>query len=76
MNHAGVDTVITSCPACNLMWSPGYAVWAKKLGIPFNITSKHYSEVLAEKIEPGEFTFPENGNTKPLSGSPGTTPVT
>lgn len=66
MNHAGVDTVITSCPACNLMWRQVYSVWAKKLGIPFNITSKHYSEVVAEKIERGEFTFPENGNTKPV----------
>ncbi|MGD0659349.1 MAG: FAD-binding and (Fe-S)-binding domain-containing protein [Syntrophorhabdales bacterium] len=66
MNHAGVDTVITSCPACNLMWSQVYSVWAKKLGIPFNITSKHYSEVMADKIKRGEFSFPENGNTKPV----------
>jgi len=62
MNHAGVDTVITSCPACNMMWRQVYSVWAKKIGIDFNITSKHYSEVVAEKIESGEFKFPTNGN--------------
>jgi Fe-S oxidoreductase/FAD/FMN-containing dehydrogenase len=62
MNHAGVKTVITSCPACNLMWRTVYASWAKKLNIPFAITSKHYSEVVAEKIASGEFKFPTNGN--------------
>ena len=66
MNHAGVKTVITSCPACNLMWRQVYAVWARKLGVEFNITSKHYSEVVAEKIESGEFKFPENGTKPPL----------
>ncbi len=68
MNHAGVKTVITSCPACNLMWRQVYAVWARKLGVEFNITSKHYSEVVAEKIESGEFKFPENGTKPPDQG--------
>jgi len=66
MNHAGVKTVITSCPACNLMWRQVYAVWARKLGVEFNITSKHYSEVVAEKIESGQFKFPENGTKPPV----------
>jgi Fe-S oxidoreductase len=64
MQEAGVGTVITSCPACNLMWRQAYPVWAKKLGIDFGITSKHYSEVVAEKIERGEFTFPEKVGKK------------
>jgi Fe-S oxidoreductase/FAD/FMN-containing dehydrogenase len=58
MQDAGVDTVITSCPACDMMWRQTYPRWAKKLGIDFNITAKHYSEVLAEKIKSGEFKFP------------------
>lgn len=66
MKAAGVDTVITSCPACNLMWRQVYPVWAKKLGIEFGITAKHYSEVVAERIERGEFSFPKDGNAKPV----------
>lgn len=54
----GADTVISSCPACDMMWRHVYPAWAKKLGIPYNITAKHYSEIVAEKIEHGEFAFP------------------
>ena len=57
---AGADTVITSCPACHMMWLHTYPEWAKKLGIEYNIKTKHYSEVIAEKIKSGEFKFPEN----------------
>ena len=60
VKEAGVDTVITSCPACDMMWRHAYPTWAKKLGIEYGITAKHYSEVLAEKIQSGEFSFPEN----------------
>jgi len=55
---AGADTVITSCPACHMMWRHTYPVWAKKLGIEYNIQTKHYSEVIAEKIKSGQFKFP------------------
>lgn len=54
----GADTVITSCPACNMMWRHVYPEWAKKLGIPYTITAKHYSEVVAEQLQTGEFAFP------------------
>jgi len=57
---AGADTVITSCPACHMMWRHTYPEWAKKLGIEYNIVTKHYSEVIAEKIKSGQFKFPEN----------------
>jgi Fe-S oxidoreductase/FAD/FMN-containing dehydrogenase len=55
----GADTVISSCPACDMMWRHVYPVWAKKLGMTYDITAKHYSEIVAEKIESGEFKFPE-----------------
>ena len=42
---AGADTVIASCPACDMMWRHTYPEWAKKLGIDFDIQAKHYSEV-------------------------------
>ena len=54
---AGADTVIASCPACDMMWRHTYPEWAKKLGIDFDIQAKHYSEVIAEKIKDGEFEF-------------------
>jgi Fe-S oxidoreductase/FAD/FMN-containing dehydrogenase len=59
MKDAGVDTVVTSCPACDMMWRQVYPRWAEKLGIDFGITAKHYSELVAEKIKSGEFTFPK-----------------
>jgi Fe-S oxidoreductase len=61
VQSAGADTVISSCPACDMMWRHIYPEWAEKLGLEYNITAKHYSEVVAEKIRSGEFAFPENG---------------
>ncbi len=58
MKETKVDTVIASCPACNLMWRQVYPAWAKKLGLEYGVTARHYSEVLAEKIKAGEFLFP------------------
>ncbi len=55
---AGADTVITSCPACDMMWRHVYPQWAEKLGLEYGITCRHYSEVAAEKIAAGEFEFP------------------
>jgi Fe-S oxidoreductase/FAD/FMN-containing dehydrogenase len=57
---AGADTVISSCPACDMMWRQVYPVWAEKLGIEYGITARHYSEVISEKLASGEFRFPEN----------------
>jgi Fe-S oxidoreductase/FAD/FMN-containing dehydrogenase len=61
VKEAGADTVITSCPACDMMWRHYYPVWAKKLRIEYNIKARHYSEILAEKIKRGEFKFPDDG---------------
>jgi Fe-S oxidoreductase/FAD/FMN-containing dehydrogenase len=54
---SGADTVISSCPACNMMWRHVYPQWAKQMGIDYNIKALHYSEVLAQKIAAGEFKF-------------------
>jgi len=64
VNKAGADTVISSCPACDMMWRHAYPKWAKKLGLEFNITAKHYSEVVSDKLKTGEFKFPDNGKKK------------
>ncbi len=58
VREAGADTVICSCPACDMMWRKVYPEWCEKLGIDYGITARHYSEVLAEKLASGEFEFP------------------
>ncbi len=59
VKEKGADTVISSCPACDMMWRYFYQVWTKKLGIEYDIKAKHYSEVVTEKIRKGEFKFPD-----------------
>jgi Fe-S oxidoreductase/FAD/FMN-containing dehydrogenase len=61
---AGADTVVSSCPACDMMWRHVYPIWAKKLGIEYDVTARHYSELVAEKIKAGEFTFPDRGRER------------
>ncbi|MDO9515598.1 MAG: FAD-binding and (Fe-S)-binding domain-containing protein [Syntrophales bacterium] len=61
MQEAGVDTVVSSCPACDMMWRHVYPEWAEKLGMEYNIKGVHYSEILSEKIKAGEFSFPDRG---------------
>ena len=63
---AGADTIITSCPACDMTWRQVYPVWAKKLGINYDIKTQHYSEIIAEKLKRGEFAFPKN-DMKPVT---------
>ena len=62
VKNVGADTVITSCPACNMMWRHVYPEWAEKLGIDYDITSRHYSEVIDEQIKAGKFQFPDKGH--------------
>ena len=61
VEEAGAHTVLTSCPACDMMWRRVYPEWAKKLGIDYDIETRHYSEVVTGKIKNGDFKFPENG---------------
>jgi hypothetical protein len=61
VKDAGADTVICSCPACDMMWRTVYPEWSEKLGMDYGITARHYSEVVGEKIKAGEFAFPGEG---------------
>ncbi len=61
---SGADTVITSCPACDMMWRHTYKEWAEKLGIDFDIQTKHYSEVIADKIRRDEFKYTHSVDKK------------
>jgi Fe-S oxidoreductase/FAD/FMN-containing dehydrogenase len=64
VKEAGADTVVSSCPACDMMWRRVYPTWAKKFGIEYGITAKHYSELVSEKIKKGEFKFPAKEGKK------------
>jgi Fe-S oxidoreductase len=66
VRSAGADTVVTSCPACDMMWRHVYPDWSRKLGIDYGIAVKHYSELVSEKIHAGEFRFPDN-DMKPVT---------
>jgi len=57
MRERGVKTVVTSCPACWLSWKVYYPEWAEKLGIEFPFEVRHYSEILAERVQTGELRF-------------------
>ncbi len=57
MQRRGVETVVTSCPACWLAWHTYYPQWTQKLGIPFHLTARHYAEVLADRIRTGDLKF-------------------
>ncbi len=60
----GADTVVSSCPACDMMWRHTYKDWAEKLGIEYDIKAKHYSELVAEKIRNGEFKYTHEVNER------------
>jgi Fe-S oxidoreductase/FAD/FMN-containing dehydrogenase len=60
VKETGADTVISSCPACDMMWRHFYPKWMKKMGLEYTIKARHYSEVISEKIKTGEFKFPGN----------------
>ncbi|MEJ2211760.1 MAG: FAD-binding and (Fe-S)-binding domain-containing protein, partial [Anaerolineae bacterium] len=62
MKARGVKTVVTSCPACWLVWNTFYPEWAKKLGIDYPFEAKHYSEVLADQIRAGKLQFEHEVN--------------
>jgi Fe-S oxidoreductase/FAD/FMN-containing dehydrogenase len=64
VRKCGADTVITSCPACDMMWRHVYPEWAKKLGVDYTIKARHYSEVVSEKIASGDFKFPATTEKK------------
>lgn len=58
LKRTGAKNIITSCPACDMMWRHVYPSWAKKLRIEFNFKTLHYSEVIAKKIKDGTLKFP------------------
>jgi Fe-S oxidoreductase/FAD/FMN-containing dehydrogenase len=64
MKARGVKTVVTSCPACWLVWHTLYPQWAQKLGIEYDFEAKHWSEVVAGQIAAGKMVFDRPQNLK------------
>jgi Fe-S oxidoreductase len=53
----GAKTIVTSCPACGLIWKELYANLAAERGDDYEFEVKHYSELLAEDIAAGRLTL-------------------
>ncbi len=51
--ETGATTIVTSCPACALVWKELYAELAAKRGEPYEFKVKHYSEFIAPAIKDG-----------------------
>jgi Fe-S oxidoreductase len=64
MKEHEAKTVVTSCPACWLVWNTIYPQWAEKLGIEYSFKAKHYSEIVVDKLTKGELKFTEPVNMK------------
>ncbi len=60
----GAKTIVTSCPACGLVWKELYAELAAKKGIEYDFEVKHYSEIAAEAIKDGKLKFDHEVNER------------
>ncbi len=64
MKKHGVKKVVTTCPACWLVWHTYYPQWAEKLGVEYDIEAAHISEVLAESVREGKVEFEQEVNMR------------
>jgi len=64
MKKTGASKIITTCPACWLVWEVYYRHWAEEHGVDFPFQAMHYADVLAEKIDAGQFTLPNDVGRK------------
>ena len=53
----GAKTIVTSCPACGLVWKELYADIAAERGEAYEFEVKHYSEMVADAIAEGALEF-------------------
>ncbi len=59
----GAKTIVTSCPACGLIWREMYANLAAERGEEYEFEVKHYSELVSEAFARGDIELKE-----PLEG--------
>ncbi len=60
----GAKTIVTSCPACGLVWKELYANLAAERGEEYEFEVKHYSELVADAIVDGTLEFDHEVNKK------------
>ena len=60
----GAKTIVTSCPACGLVWKELYANLAAERGDEYEFEVKHYSELVADAIADGTLEFDHEINKK------------
>ncbi len=60
----GAKTIVTSCPACGLVWKELYAQLAADRGETYEFEVKHYSELVGEAIADGSLVFDHEVNKK------------
>ncbi len=60
----GAKTIVTSCPACGLVWKELYANLAAERGDEYEFEVKHYSELVADAIADGSLVFDHEVNKK------------
>lgn len=56
----GAKTIVTSCPACALVWKELYADIAAKRGEGYEFETKHYSELVADALAEGKVELKHN----------------
>ncbi len=64
MKKRGVKKVVTTCPACWLVWHTYYPQWAEKVGLDYPFEAVHISEVLSESVEEGKLEFDHEVNLR------------
>lgn len=60
----GAKTIVTSCPACALVWKELYPAVAEERGEPYEFEVKHYSELVADALADGRLKFDHEVNAK------------
>ena len=56
----GAKTIVTSCPACGLVWKEFYANLAAERGEEYEFEVKHYSELVSDALAEGKLELKEN----------------
>lgn len=56
----GAKTIVTSCPACGLVWKELYANLAAERGDEYDFEVLHYSELVAPALAEGRLELTEN----------------
>jgi Fe-S oxidoreductase/FAD/FMN-containing dehydrogenase len=60
--EAGVETIVTSCPACIAAFRDDYPKLAREMGIDCNVNFRHSAEYLNDLVAEGKLKFTEPVN--------------